>query len=241
MVEAKVDVIYALGVGSRWENNELRYSLRSIEKHGKNIGKVFVTGERPDFISDEVVFTSCNDDYSYGGVNTNEKILHTLRNNEVSDNFVFMNDDFFLNRDVDLSQYPYYYKRMLSPDEDRKKYGRSLVYTYYYLVFKEKEHKNFEVHCPILFNKNKFMELNDEWTLCKKLPLGLQTRSIYCNMHGIKGIKSGDCKIRRFDAVDEVRKIIEPRDCFSIADAAIESGMDRVLSEMFSEKSKYEK
>ncbi len=240
-MENIVDIIYPIGKGSKWNNNELKYSLRSLEKHGKSLGRVFITGDCPDFLSDEIVHTPCEDSYSYGVINTNEKILHTLRSHDVSDNFVFMNDDFFLLKDVDLSTYPYYYKRMLKPEEEKKKYGNSLVFTYYYLIFQEKSVKNFELHLPIVFNKQNFLSLEKEWSLSKKLPLGLQTRSIYCNMLSIDGIKTRDCKIRDFSDPKDVWDVIEPRDCFSIADTAISCGIESILSELYPKKSKYEK
>jgi len=47
---ARVDVVYPLSNGSHWDNNELRYSLRSLEKYALNLGRVFVVGppRKPD-------------------------------------------------------------------------------------------------------------------------------------------------------------------------------------------------
>lgn len=241
MIDNAVDLIYIVGSGSRWDNNELRYSLRSLEKYATNVGKVYVTGIKPDFLSDEVIHTPCNDDYPFSVININEKILHTLRTHNISENFVYMNDDFFLIKEVDISSYPYYYKRMLKHDDRKSDYVKSLVYTYYYLVFQEKNYKDFELHLPIVFNKEKYLSLNEHWELCKKLPYGLQLRSIYCNMFDIEGVKTNDLKITAFESLDEIKKKIEPRNCFSIGNNAIPSGMDRYLNELFPEKSKYEK
>jgi len=236
----KVDVIYPVGTGSTWDNNELKYSLRSLEKHGKDVRNVYIIGEKPEFISDEVTFIPFKDEHSYAVINVNEKILHVLNNWEVTDDFVYMNDDFFLLKDVNLGQYPYYYKRNLKPEEEKSRYGKSLVFTYYYLIFQQKKYKNFELHLPIVFNRDKYMAMEKEWDVCRKMPLGLQLRSIYCNMLEIEGVKTRDSKIRTFDSVEEVSKTIEFRDCFSIADSSIECGMDHILNELFPDKSKYE-
>lgn len=37
-----MDILYVIGRGSKWENNELRYSLRSLEKNGINVGNIFI-------------------------------------------------------------------------------------------------------------------------------------------------------------------------------------------------------
>ena len=44
-----MDILYVVGTGSKWDNNELRYSLRSIDKYGINIDRVFIVGTKPDF------------------------------------------------------------------------------------------------------------------------------------------------------------------------------------------------
>ena len=42
-----MDVLYYIGAGSMRQNIELRLSLRSLEKHGKNIDRVFLVGNKP--------------------------------------------------------------------------------------------------------------------------------------------------------------------------------------------------
>ena len=41
-----MDVLYYIGVGSMRNNMELRLSLRAIEKHCKDLGKVYVVGNK---------------------------------------------------------------------------------------------------------------------------------------------------------------------------------------------------
>lgn len=45
-----MDVLYYIGGGSMHNNNELRYSLRSLQKHCRDLGKVWVVGNKPDFL-----------------------------------------------------------------------------------------------------------------------------------------------------------------------------------------------
>ena len=51
-----MDIVYIIGSGSKWQDNELRYSLRSIEKFGGNFGEVYIVGDRlPPFIDPSTV------------------------------------------------------------------------------------------------------------------------------------------------------------------------------------------
>ena len=46
----QIDVLYILGIGSKFGNEELKYSLRSLETYVKDYGRVFITGVFPPFI-----------------------------------------------------------------------------------------------------------------------------------------------------------------------------------------------
>ena len=60
-----MDILYVIGRGSQKNNLELRMSLRSICKYGKNIGKVIVAGTPPKWLSDEAEKLVVQDRYSY--------------------------------------------------------------------------------------------------------------------------------------------------------------------------------
>ena len=44
-----MDIVYILGNGSKFNNEEIRYSLRSLEKF-VNFDRVFIVGECPKFL-----------------------------------------------------------------------------------------------------------------------------------------------------------------------------------------------
>jgi len=51
-----MDIVYLMGEGySKCNYNELRYSLRSIDKYGKNVDRVYVIGYCPEWLSDEII------------------------------------------------------------------------------------------------------------------------------------------------------------------------------------------
>lgn len=103
-----MDILYVLGKGSKWDNNELRYSLRSIEKFGKNIGKVYVVGYNPGFLSDEVTFIDCQDKYNRKHKNILHCINYAINNSDIGDEFLYSSDDHFYIRETDFDNYPIY-------------------------------------------------------------------------------------------------------------------------------------
>ena len=50
-----MDILYIVGNFSKCDDWEFRFSLRSIDKYGKNIGRVFVCGYCPDWLSDNII------------------------------------------------------------------------------------------------------------------------------------------------------------------------------------------
>lgn len=45
-----MDVVIPLGSGSRWQDNELRFCLRAVEKHLKGYDRIYIVGRKPDWI-----------------------------------------------------------------------------------------------------------------------------------------------------------------------------------------------
>lgn len=121
-----MDILYILGEGcSRCDNLELKCSLRSVAKYGKNVGRIFVAGYCPDWLSDEVVkvpFTQpwpklrsgeaeAQDNLAKKHANMTATILHVVDNTDISDEFLVSMDDHFYIRNVDFENYPFYCKR----------------------------------------------------------------------------------------------------------------------------------
>ena len=50
-----VDLVYPLNkLCSHWRNQELRYSLRSVEKFVKNYRNIYIIGDKPKYLNGEV-------------------------------------------------------------------------------------------------------------------------------------------------------------------------------------------
>uniref|UniRef100_A0A6M3K6I1 Glycosyltransferase n=1 Tax=viral metagenome TaxID=1070528 RepID=A0A6M3K6I1_9ZZZZ len=102
----RVDVVYPLSNGSKWENNEIRYSLRSLEKHATNLGRVFVvTDKLPSWMRNVVHVKVLDQKGRNKDANIIDKIRAAIKAG-MSERFVFASDDQYLIAPVDLSTLP---------------------------------------------------------------------------------------------------------------------------------------
>lgn len=235
-----MDVLYILGTGSQWQNNELRYSLRSLEKYALNVGRVFVTGEDPGFLSSEVIFTPCNDP-GPRAFNHIHKVKATIERTEISERFLLNYDDNFFTSPVDIENYPYFFKGTL-PDrtETHRGYRYSLIEARKFLESHGKPILNFSVHCPCIYERQKFMALEEAWAIGARMPHGIAVRAVYCNWHGVTPEFMTDCKLKTVKGKEEASLAIEGRHVFSIHDDSLPNGVANMIREMYPRPSRWE-
>lgn len=232
-----MDIVYILGTGSLWYNNELRFSLRSVEKHLKGEKRVFIVGYKPDWIQN-VIHIPAEDKFRHEKEkNIFHKISVACQDERISDDFIFFNDDHFLLKD--LTEIPYYHREGL---EEFVK-GRATTYkisannTLNVLKAKGKPTLNYDVHAPIVYNKSKFLELREyNWNI----RYGMIVKSLYCNHHGVEGEFLTDCKIQEAMTIENLEARIKDRPVFSIGDRAICQTFNRFMEGLYPEKSIFE-
>ena len=121
-----MDILYIKGRPSKADDLELRCSLRSIARYGRNVGRVFVCGTCPGWLSDDVVKIHCKDVYRGGKLtqaqkncNILAKILYTVDNSDIGEEFLVSMDDHFYCRETDFNAYPVYAR-------NRRRWGTQL-------------------------------------------------------------------------------------------------------------------
>ena len=147
----KVNIVYIVGRGSVWQNNELRFSLRSIARFGKNIGRVIIVGEMPPFVNPKTVtHVPFGDETDCKHYNIMMKINAAIDSLKLTEPFLISSDDHFLTTDTDFAKYPIISKGVLDAEDNSKgEYFRSLNQTRKWL----KEHG---VDCDVIIGaKNK--------------------------------------------------------------------------------------
>ena len=237
-----IDLVYTLGTGSKWEDNELRYSLRSVEKHLHGHNNVYIVGVCPDWLTD-VIHIPMGDLYGYNrDRNIYAKIFTACRHNNISDDFLFMNDDHFFLRDFVTAEIPYYHKGRLSYAVELRPHGDNYRVTlnnaYRYLVKRNLPTKHFDVHTPIIYNKKAFIRSLSvlDW----EVYYGYVIKSVYANSLKIDGELIVDCKIDQSQTRENIIKRITGRPFFSIGDNAINDDMKMVLQDLYPDPSRYE-
>lgn len=128
-----MDIVYIIGKQkSNVDNFELQCSLRSIAEYGKNIDNVFIIGDIPDFVSDEVIKIPF--EQPYPGIIMNEKacniaasILEAVKDPRIGEHFLVSMDDHFYTNYVDFNNYPIHIRKY---SFDTSEHGAFLPYEY---------------------------------------------------------------------------------------------------------------
>lgn len=180
-----MDFVYICRPG---ENEELRYSIRSIIKNmdAKNI---WVVGGKPDWYEGNFIpVTDTGNKFQ----NIQQCLSVICDIHEISEDFIFMNDDFFvLNNKKDIETY---YDGSL--DEKilkyidlfrNNQYSRILTFTNNKLKkLGINEPKNYDVHYPMIMNRHKLKQI---------VNITLAPRSFYGNYFNVGGSKVSDVKV----------------------------------------------
>jgi len=239
-----MDILYIIGAGSTWANNELRYSLRSVAKFGKNVGRIFVCGVNPGILSDKVTFIPCDDPYDMAHKNIQYKIDYAIRNSDIGEHFLLSSDDHFFVREVDFNEYPLYTKGILPDRTDKNQnYFLSLVETRNLLIKANLTTQQTNPHCDTHITRSVWEKTTDLRVSGMNLPHGVEVNCIIGNQliaDGMKPTPYRDVKIRNFKNIAELKRKIGDNHCFSIYDSAIGCGIEEYLQQLFPTPCEYE-
>lgn len=216
-------------------DEELKFALRSIEKHLTGIGNVFVVGDNPRWNHSIIHVPQVNisKNNSYRDRNIAAKILTACEMAQVSDNFLILHDDNFLLQGCPASMWPYYHcGPSFKGNGDYRQVEMNTQYMF-------GDCKNFDVHAPHIVNKNLFKKTIG--TLDWSLKYGYCIKTAYCTMNGIEGEFEPDLKINGDWEYEWIKNRIVGRKWFSIGDNAWRGGMVKLMKELYPEKSKWEK
>jgi len=234
-----MDVVYILGKGSCWQNNELRYSLRSVDKFVIDLERVFIVGECPKWLRN-IIHIPAKDPYPQKWRNGYHKIITACEDPRVSEEFLLMNDDFFIIKPIRAEEYPFYHSGSLARKQPRinRKFLTTQENTSVYLKKHNRGNFNFCVHRPIRYNKKLF------WAMpLPNLPArSYSPRAFYCNYYGVKSKKCRDPIIMPGRREDLINKSVAGFTDFSITTAtAQQTAFRRWINKKFPKASRFEK
>ena len=174
--------------------DELRYSLRSIEKNFPHRKVWFVCGQPEGFEPDGRIVHRQTGNSKWEKIKSS--MWEVINNDEVTDDFFLFNDDFFVMKPF-KGEFVNYVDRTLTErvEELRAKvhkwlnpYGRTLLKAQQELETMGCSEWNFEVHMPMLFNKALAADTINRCT-------SPQMRSVYGNINRVPHIDRPDVKI----------------------------------------------
>lgn len=246
-----MDILYIVGKGcSKCNNNELRYSLRSIEKYGKNIDRVFVCGYCPEWLSDEVVKLpyEINSDTKVIQKNWDiaNKVIYAANNSDISDEFLVSMDDHFYTKQTNFNNYPYYVNKSVNkgflPNAKR---GHQYLDFLCDVMEVQKKHNiptlYFSLHRNLHVSKKSLNERKEIIEKLRKENAPFEIFDFLNNYRFGKGeiVPTFVDDIKFYNGGEWWKTTID--ECFSTGDFEENSGLDTLLKGLYSNKSKYEK
>ena len=186
------DVVYFVKNGTT--NEELKYSLRSIEKNFSYRNVVFYGGCPKDLKPDKYYKVEQHESTKWQ--NVRKMMAEAFKNNELTEYVWIFNDDFFLLKPGLADMPPQYngdlfahVQRVEQRHGGETEWTRLLSNVAFELTFADKSTLNYEVHKPMLINRAKALQV------LKKFPNVHGFRSLYGNYWNIGGESKHDMKI----------------------------------------------
>lgn len=228
-----MDFVYICGPG---ETDELRYSIRSVIANAPH-GKIWVVGSKPSWYTGDYIEV-VQDSPKY--INAINNLKAICESKDISDDFVLMNDDFYILNPI--SDIKYTFSGSLDDKIDKyldlvpgSSYTRKLQETRTRLL-KEGVSKplDYELHVPMPMNKANLKR-------CLINP-NVLWRSMYGNLFNVGGIQMSDVKVYtqgtlRFNSysMDDLKY-----DYLSSDDSSYWIIKKKILEPMFQDPSPYE-
>lgn len=185
------DVVYVVRPGER--NEELRYSLRSL----RNLphGKVWISGYCPKWVTGVGVILTETKPGGHASAKAN--LRAACEHPEVSERFVYFNDDFFVMQPLETT--PVMHRGPLADvianDRLAKAYTRAMKETLAILTEQGVETPlMYDLHAPMMVTKAGMLEALD---LCSYSMI--QERTVYGNLQQVGGELRRNHKVYRMD------------------------------------------
>ena len=233
----KYDIVYF--VKDEPENEELVYSLRSVEKNWPYRSVWFCGGCPTNLRPDQQMKIKQEGTSKWNKVrNMIEKVC---LNDDITEDFWLFNDDFFIMKPMSEDMPPQYNGDLISDALQMEKrqgheddFTRRLKCANSALLAAGKTNLNYEVHKPMLINRKKALEV------LKEFPRTPAFRSIYGNCMNVGGESKHDMKIKMVK-FKNIFAIENKWEFLSTSDESFAEGdMGEIIRRRFTEKSRFE-
>lgn len=228
----KYDVVYILKENAR--NDELRYSLRSIDRNLEHRKVWFVCGKPDGLVPDEYMDHVQEGSTKWQRVRSS--LIEVCKNDNITKQFWLFNDDFYVMNPIDKQ---FMYHRGLLADHikdvERRHAGMITGYTRQLRLCEEQLRDaglttlDYAIHVPMLVDREKMLQTLEMFPRCPMF------RSLYGNYAKVGGEFIKDCK-----TVDANKIIDTDAPFFSTSNRAFGGNVREQMESLFSDVCKYE-
>lgn len=232
---SNADIVYIVREGE--ENEELRHSLRSVALNVPH-RRIVIAGYTPSWVRGVYSIPTVQDGPKYANAEKNWRAV--MDDKTVSDDYVVMNDDFYVMRPInelpvlhrgDLDAVIGYYAKYPGPYISNMRRTRDLL-----TRLDITEQKSYALHVPMAMNKLKRRILQHVIDEAGYEPHQVQMRTLYGNFWQIGGEEIPDVKTSSRDGAPKANELF-----LSSNDSSFNDGrMGHYIREQFNEKCKYE-
>jgi hypothetical protein len=241
-----MDLLYTLKNNDY--NPEFQYSLRSAVKN-LSFDKLFIVGGCPSILDKSKIVYIKTPTFPLKYETTSNNLFVACSDPRLSDNFILMNDDFFLLKRISnpvkefnlnfgtVEEVIHRYKVAFNGKESKYLRGMIEALEYFRNDLKIMNPISYELHTPMIINKANFLEL-------LKLPnnttpaFHMNKRSIYGNLFMKDSVKINDVKI--YGNSNFYSYSLKDKKMISSSDNSWKSKLKNYIPQLFKEKSPYE-
>lgn len=254
MKKNKKDFVWV--VKQNGNDTELRWSIRSVELHATNLNNIVIVGHCPDWLDKTKIIHIEGFEGSFKEYNIAKSLYLAAKSEMITEDFIYMNDDFFLNAKYGASNQKTYARPVSLSEFSNKKapegfdpltwnnprfngYSLLIANTAKFLKSLGLGDVCYDIHVPMPISCSKYLEA---FELIKdvKHP-GVTPRSVYGNLHKIKPTIINDVKFSKCIDPKGFVKAVSKLPFFSTNDGIIESVLEEAMLEIYKNGSKYEK
>lgn len=239
-----IDVVFPLGSGSVWQNNELRYALRALERNFLDLGRVFVVGVQPHWLREAVCIPFADRHKRNKDANLIDKVLAACRAG-VSDTFVRCSDDEYVLRPCHVGEMlPYHGGELLNRPSKFWSGGwkERLRRTADFLKANGCSTKHFDTHIPTVTNRQLFTQAMARSPYQRGK--GFTINTLYLNQAALVDppmLRGEKCTLE--GSVTDKAELLQKLDgrlYLGFNDAGLTPALKEILQETFPEPSRYE-
>lgn len=244
-----IDVVWKISSNGKWGQHEcLRYSIRSVVKNFKDLGKICIVGTKPEWASDEIYHIPAEDIYKKNkDASIIEKLILACKDNSLSSNIINISDDQLIIHPINSS-----FLRPFTIDSDLRRMSSKKGISKYGLrvqntisALKKNGITNphcYEIHCPVLINKQKYIEVMQKFDYSRGV--GMVGNSLYFNSitnNGEYPIENYRAFFKRNPTTSQIISECRGKLFLGYQRRALNKNLKEYLKQRFPDKSIYEK